>query len=415
LLPALALQEVSVKRSRLSKVFVSFPLCLHVLACGGNATVSGADDQDAGSSEDASPDKPDATPAVDADSAVADDASDAPNPCQHGCWSETSEGMLKHQIPISSPAHAWTGHGILLYGGYHFADSTGLPQNAGQIYDPVLDVWSRTTDGPYGTDAYMSAWTGSLLIDVRGGSWYDPASDAWVTGSDLTTWTDELAQAVWVGDYAIAWGGEDESGQCGKMYAASTGAWSSLSPVDKTLCRRSPLVLAVDDRMLVWGGTSDGEAVLRTGALFDPETGTWEPTATQGSPSPRLHPFGVWTGTEVVVWGGSVAGSFDGLNDGAIYDPETNSWREMASLDGEVFGDGTAVWGDGRMFVWMGDTRQVSGAIYDPDEDEWAVMSTTDAPKTDHKAAVVWTGTDLFVWGGRGGKEHGWLYRPPSK
>jgi len=43
---------------------------------------------------------------------------------------------------------------------------------------------------------------------------------------------------------------------------------------------------------------------LDSGGRYDPATDLWEATATSDAPSARMNHTAVWTGWEMVVWGG---------------------------------------------------------------------------------------------------------------
>ncbi len=59
--------------------------------------------------------------------------------------------------------------------------------------------------------------------------------------------------------------------------------------------------------MIVWGGTV-GNAVCNTGGRYSPSTDTWTPTSTGANvPEARSLHRAVWTGTEMIVWGGGGA------------------------------------------------------------------------------------------------------------
>ena len=78
--------------------------------------------------------------------------------------------------------------------------------------------------------------------------------------------------------------------------------------------------------MIVWGGAfGDGTVELGTGGRYDPATDSWVPTSLAGAPSERSFHTAVWTGTEMIVWGG---GRFPTLrfNTGGRYDPATDIW-----------------------------------------------------------------------------------------
>src|SRR5947207_10518579 len=80
---------------------------------------------------------------------------------------------------------------------------------------------------------------------------------------------------------------------------------------------------------------------------------TW--TATNHPPTGRSNHTAVWTGSEMIVWGGSD-------ND---FGPEMNT-----------------------------------GGRYNPSTDSWATMSTTNAPSARKWHTAVWTGSEMIVWGG---------------
>ena len=56
--------------------------------------------------------------------------------------------------------------------------------------------------------------------------------------------------------------------------------------------------------MIVWGGYSN--AYLNGGGRYNPATNTWAAggTSTSGAPGGRSTHTAVWTGTEMIVWGG---------------------------------------------------------------------------------------------------------------
>ena len=104
-----------------------------------------------------------------------------------------------------------------------------------------------------------------------------------------------------------------------------------------------------------------------------------------------------------------------GLDDGAAYDPRTDRWRLLSDspLEGR-FGH-VAVWSGDRMLIWGGATYSEDfttevafddGAAYYPDTDTWNRLPQ--APLLRRQGAVgIWTGTDLIIWGGYAGDDHG--------
>ena len=77
--------------------------------------------------------------------------------------------------------------------------------------------------------------------------------------------------------------------------------------------------------MIVWGGLGQMFfTTLNTGGRYDPATDSWNATNVADAPSPRDFHTAVWTGTEMIVWGG--AGDFFDFNSGGRYHPGTDSW-----------------------------------------------------------------------------------------
>ncbi len=127
--------------------------------------------------------------------------------------------------------------------------------------------------------------------------------------------------------------------------------------------------------MIVWGGLADEMGVtgrFNNGAAFNPDTNTWRMIA--DSPlSPRWYHLAVWTGEEMLVVGA-------GVTDGAAYDPETDTWREVANAPFPVGSPRVPypahVWMGGELLVWEPSAGLM--ASYDPVSDEWSDFEAPD-------------------------------------
>lgn len=126
----------------------------------------------------------------------------------------------------------------------------------------------------------------------------------------------------------------------------------------------------------------------------------------------RQRPGAVWTGTELLVWGGVPRAA------GAAYDPATDTWRELPEAPLDPRQGHVTVWTGDELIVWGGhaydepeDPRQpfqrepedfrADGAAYDPDTDTWRTLA--DAPlEARTGAAAVWTGQELLIVAGSG-------------
>src|SRR5437870_9622812 len=74
--------------------------------------------------------------------------------------------------------------------------------------------------------------------------------------------------------------------------------------------------------MIVWSGYNGSD--LNTGGRYNPGTDSWTATSTTSAPAARDQHTAVWTGSEMIVWGGEGSGGF--LNTGGRYNPATASW-----------------------------------------------------------------------------------------
>src|SRR5262249_46241130 len=120
---------------------------------------------------------------------------------------------------------------------------------------------------------------------------------------------------------------------------------------------------------------------------------TWTPTSTSNAPSPRIGHSAVWTGSEMIVWGG-----FDGFNDvnsGGRYNPATDAWAPTNTSNApSVRETHTAVWTGTEMVVWggaRGDISTNAGGRYNPATDTWRTISTFHAPTARYDHTAVWT------------------------
>ena len=59
------------------------------------------------------------------------------------------------------------------------------------------------------------------------------------------------------------------------------------------------------------------------------------------------------------------------------------------------------MWTGSEMIVWGGSWRHLNtGGRYNPSTDSWTATSTTNAPAARDGHTAVWTGSEMIVWGG---------------
>jgi hypothetical protein len=154
-------------------------------------------------------------------------------------------------------------------------------------------------------------------------------------------------------------------------------------------------------QLIVWGGGIYG------GGRYDPLTDTWSPVTGAGEPpGNRQYSTAIWTGDVMIVWGG---GTFSApTNTGGRYDPATDSWTPTSTVNAPAARRAhSAVWTGTEMVVWGGfapnDVIHDTGGRYDPATDTWAPTSLVGAPAARGSHTAAWTGSEMLVWGGDGG------------
>ena len=130
---------------------------------------------------------------------------------------------------------------------------------------------------------------------------------------------------------------------------------------------------------------------------------SWTVTSTTNAPTPRINHTAVWTGSEMIVWGGVDGNNF--LKTGGRYNPSIDSWTTTdtgSAPDGRA--SHTAIWTGDEMIVWGGRSEFFpslnTGAKYDPAADNWTFTNTIAAPSARTGHTAVWAGSKMIVWGG---------------
>ena len=107
--------------------------------------------------------------------------------------------------------------------------------------------------------------------------------------------------------------------------------WTATSTTNTPSARRDHTAVWTGSEMIVWGGFGSA-GLLNTGGKYSPGTDSWTATSTVNAPSVRYLHTAVWTGSEMIVWGGIDPNTFD-LNTGGKYNPSTNSWTATSTTN----------------------------------------------------------------------------------
>lgn len=195
------------------------------------------------------------------------------------------------------------------------------------------------------------------------------------------------------------------------LAALVAGHWSTL-PAAPIPPRQGAATVWTGTELLIWGGASGPQVDVRhnDGAAYNPATHTWR-ALPAGPLSARDGQSAAWTGTEMIIWGGYdtiSATHFHVTADGAAYDPSANRWHRLPAGPLSPRADALVTWTGSTMIVLGGhpavqtDTVRGDddGAAYDPTTDRWQRLPTP-TPPNGHPlgwAAAVQKTGQLLAW-----------------
>jgi hypothetical protein len=212
------------------------------------------------------------------------------------------------------------------------------------------------------------------------------------------------AAFVWTGSEVLAWGGcqgEAPAGcglaERGYSFDPERRTWRPLPPIDAS--SSSNAVWTGRDAIFFENEPEGSEGASLSGHAYEPAAGAWR-TLPEAPVEARTSAVYVWTGREVIVWGGGQGGE---SAQGAAYDPATDSWRRIADAPlGLNLSSG--VWTGREMIVFgslldsrnVAETRTSVGAAYDPKTDSWRTLPPS--ALSPQAAAAAWVGGRMVAY-----------------
>lgn len=149
-------------------------------------------------------------------------------------------------------------------------------------------------------------------------------------------------------------------------------------PVGPLGVRAGMTVVSAGTHCYMWGGYRADDALFSpdvsqttksilsryspqgSGALFSPSTDLWTEISSLGAPSERSFMHGVWTGSEILMWGGR---------------------RDFLPKMSKVAESDRGIW------------------FYSPSKDSWSYLPpSSEEPRFTGKEKLIWTGNNLLVW-----------------
>jgi len=373
--------------------------------------------------------------------------------CKFSPWSacKLPTGWSKLDPPPTSlgarkwAGGVWSGTEAYFWGGYNYSGYSkgdGASVNGAGSWTAMPAAPSPLSSGRYlhswvyadtGTSKYIIAWGGvtSSSTATNTGALYDitttpgkwgaatnttgaPTARAGHASVWATTSTGYKEMIIWGGCTSVGFGGDSCTAYAadGASYDPAKNTWTPI-PAPPTVTgfvgRWKHKMVWTGSEVVIFGGQGSS-GYLNTGIRYDPIGKTW---TTFGTPTfdGRISSYGSaeWTGKEMLVFGGygNYLTSSYGRDDGGRYLPG-GGWSTISKPGSELSGTrwGFATWWGGtKLYVWSGftgtGTVSTGGASYDPTLDKWAATDDTDAPSPGRGfSTAVWTGKEAFVFGG---------------
>ena len=320
----------------------------------------------------------------------------------------------------------------------------------GAKYDPVFDNWIPTSVKknytPYERMYHTAVWADNKMIiwggagcetkdyndnciywgKLNSGAIYNPEYDLWYSiPIEDAPYSRFGHTAIWTGSEMIVWGGCGGEGYvaylCYEYYNTGGrydpllgyGHWHITTTANAPSPRDSHTSIWTGNEMIIWGGyffENGWRYYYNTGGKYDPISDSWIETSMTNAPASRRDHTAVWTGSKMIIWGGYCNGFVEWYyNTGSIYDPSINAWEYETSSRGAPSGRTrhTAIWdsdvGVNGMVIWGGYegwNYLNTGAIYYINSNSWKTMTTMNAPNGSVEHIAIWAGPLMMIWGG---------------
>jgi N-acetylneuraminic acid mutarotase len=252
--------------------------------------------------------------------------------------------------------------------------------------------------------------TGSLvntveIYNVLGRTWSDVASMAEVRFSHSATLLNNGKVLVAGGRFATVLSSSE-------LYNPSTNSWAAAGAL-MTARYNHETTLLDNGKVLISGGRDSSHKTLASSELYDPMTNSWS-TSGAMSFSRANHSQTLLNSGEVLVAGGRDddfvrAEDFD-LSSVDVYNPETNSWRAVASMNkrrafhsSTKLADGKILVASGAAFIPGSGSSGVQGVnsaeIYDPSTDVWSFTGKPAILRSSGQSILLSDGRVLITGG----------------
>jgi hypothetical protein len=355
-----------------------------------------------------------------------------------GHWSLTGsmyEGRAEHASVLLADGRVLVVGGCSLY--HDLLNPWSYPCTAlatAEIYDPSTGIWTSTGSmSEARRNPGIALLHGGKVLVAGGGDGargtsvkrsaelYDPTTGRWTLTGDMALPRGTLGSCCAVtlpsGKVLMAQGySADFSGAASfaELYDPATGTWEPTGPLVTPRLYGARAVLLPSGQVLLAGGQSgsiDGYELVAAAETFDPETKAWRPTAPLSQAWQFFTLTPLPTG-EVLLAGGLTTGTEKNeTTDAALYSPATGTWRAAAPMHLARRAARAVLLTSGRVLVqgnwsrcptaYQCDPYMAPNAeLYDPVLDTWTLTPEPPRYVEDGSALVLLPSGQALLAGG---------------
>jgi hypothetical protein len=243
--------------------------------------------------------------------------------------------------------------------------------------NPAATRLDSTTIVGAGNELFYFSGQG-IEVEEFGGWGYDPDRNIMRGIPDAPSPGRSGQVALWTSEGMLVWRGPTT------LWNPITLEWRTAE--QSPALGASPFAVWAGDEAIFYGSRTEPS---NTGAAYNPDTDTWRPIATA--------PVAVAVGVQVMAWSGEGVYVFGNWSvsiqaqSGAVYDPASDSWRPLPPIPAEFTLSGTVGGFVNGQFVVIGVNGHplqpegdplVVGLAYSPDSDEWRTIAPIRQPET---------------------------------
>jgi len=309
----------------------------------------------------------------------------------------------------------WT-HSLTLLPNGKILAAGGLATSAGssflasaEIYDPATGQWTATGNMNVASNSHRATLlpNGKVLVVGGGGiaaaELYDPATGQWsLTGSLNTARFGHLQVLLPNGKVLVAGGYEVGYLTSAELYDPATGQWTPTGSLNVARCWLLGALLP-DGKVLALSGINGTNT---TGfELYDPVTGQW--TATTGS---NLTYYGynlaLLPDGKLLTAGGLDTTSYATQKISSVHDPNSTLWTAVGNLNVARYGGSMLLLHNGEVIMvggidsGAGNGNEIASTeIYNPTSQTWRQVANLNVARHYAEAIVLSDGRVLIAGG----------------